>query len=75
MNWGKHPVRQDTRHEKDGTCESVAGYSKIMENMGAMLFTALKKTPLDEQRCCLITDASEMGCQVEMSLAVLPGSE
>ena len=70
MNWGKHPVRQDTRHEKDGTCESVAGYSKIIENMSAMLFTALKKTPLDENRCCQVTDASEMGCQIEMS----PGS-
>ena len=66
MNWGKHPVRQDTRVKKNGTCESVAGYSKIMEHMGKMLFTALKKTPLDQQRCCLITDASNMGCQVEM---------
>ena len=67
LNWGKHPVRQDTRYEMDGTCESVAGYSKILENMSAMLFTALKKTPLDDNRCCRVTDASEMGCQVEMS--------
>lgn len=67
-NWGKHPVRQDTRHHKSGTCESVAGYSKIMENMGTMLFSALKKTPLNEQRCCQITDASEMGYQIEMGI-------
>jgi len=70
LNWGKHPVRQDTRHSKNGTCETVAGYNKIVEHMGSMLFTALKKTPLDKQRCCLITDASQMGCQVEMG----PGS-
>lgn len=70
LNWGKHPVRQDARHEKSGTCESVAGYSKILENMGRMLFAALKNTPLNQKRCCQITDVSEMGCQIEMA----PGS-
>ena len=66
LNWGKHPVRQDTRQDKEGKCELVAGYRKIMKNMGSMLFTALKKTPLDINHCSLITDASEMGLQVEM---------
>ena len=67
MNWGKHPVRQDIRHDKDGKCESVAGYNEIMQKMGGMLVTALKKTPLDEKYCCTIKDASEMGYQVEMT--------
>jgi hypothetical protein len=67
MNWGRHPVRQDVRQEKQGSCESVSGYNEIMKSMGGMLVNALKKTPLDKQRCCAITDASEMGYQVEMT--------
>lgn len=67
MNWGKHPVRQDVRHENQGKCESVAGYNEIMTKMGGMLVSALKKEPLDEERCCTITDASQMGYQVEIN--------
>ncbi len=67
MNWGKHPIRKDVRNDKKGYCESVAGYNEILKNMGSMLLTALKKIPLDKQRCCTIIDASEMGYQVEMS--------
>ena len=67
MNWGKHPVRQDVRHDNQGMCEAVSGYRNIMKGMGSMLVTALKKTPLEKSRCCTITDASEMGYQVEMS--------
>ncbi|MCK5360114.1 MAG: hypothetical protein KAJ95_05775, partial [Gammaproteobacteria bacterium] len=67
MNWGRHPVRQDVRHENKGSCESVSGYKVIMKGMGSMLVTALKKTPLEKSRCCAITDASDMGYQIEMS--------
>ena len=66
LNWGKHPVRQDVRHDREGVCEVVAGYSQIMGKMGSLLVTALKKEPLIEKRCCAIIDASEMGFQIEM---------
>ncbi|GBE09265.1 hypothetical protein BMS3Bbin11_01733 [bacterium BMS3Bbin11] len=66
MNWGKHPVRQDARHDREGRCEAVAGYSQIMKKMGGMLVTAIKKDPLNDQLCSTIIDASEMGYQVEM---------
>jgi hypothetical protein len=67
MNWGKHPVRQDIRQDREGICEAVAGYSLIMDKMGGMLVTALKKEPLDDQHFCTIIDASEMGYQVEIN--------
>ncbi|MFW2439464.1 MAG: hypothetical protein ACN4GR_08850 [Arenicellales bacterium] len=67
LNWGKHPVRQDVRHDREGVCEVVTGYSQIVENMGSLLVKALKKEPLIEKRCCAIIDASEMGYQVEMN--------
>jgi hypothetical protein len=66
INWGKHPIRQDVRHEKDGKCESVAGYNEIMKNMSSMLTAAIKKSPLNDKNCCMITDVSEMGYQLEM---------
>jgi len=66
MNWGKHPVRQDIRQDREGNCEAVAGYNQIMGKMGGLLVAAIKKDPLNDQRCCTIIDASEMGCQVEM---------
>ena len=43
----------------------------LVLHMGKMLFAALKQTPINEKRCCQITDSSEMGCQIEMS----PGSK
>jgi len=66
MNWGKHPVRQDVREERDDICEVVAGYDLIMKKMGGMLVAAIKKEPLNDERCCTLVDASEMGYQVEM---------
>jgi hypothetical protein len=66
MNWGKHPVRQDVRQNKDGKCETVPGYDNIMNSMGGMVTAALKKQPLEEGRCCIIRDASDKGMQVEM---------
>jgi len=66
MNWGKHPVRQDIRRDREGQCEAVAGYSQIMEKMGGLLVRAIKMEPLNDQRSCTVIDASEMGCQVEM---------
>ncbi|NOY17418.1 MAG: hypothetical protein GXP23_10935 [Gammaproteobacteria bacterium] len=66
MNWGKHPVRQDIRWDREGQCEAVAGYSQIMEKMGGLLVRAIKMEPLNDQCSCTVIDASEMGCQVEM---------
>ncbi len=67
MNWGKHPVRQDIRHSKEGRCEAVAGYKIIMQRMGGLLVSAIKKEALDSESSCTILDASEMGYQIEMN--------
>ncbi|MEA1889398.1 MAG: hypothetical protein U9N50_06400 [Pseudomonadota bacterium] len=66
LNWGKHPVRQDARKNRDGKCEAVAGYKEVMGEMGSMLVTAVKKGPMNDQRTCMIINDSEMGCQVEL---------
>jgi len=66
MNWGKHPVRQDIRQDREGKCEAVAGYNQIMGEMGDLLVRAIKKVPLNDQLCCTTIDASHMGYQVEM---------
>jgi hypothetical protein len=54
------------RHDQDGQCETIAGFTQIISKMGGMILAAKKKEPLDGGRCCTVRDASSMGYQIEM---------